>query len=79
MKVSENIANTIDRFPTDFVFTYSDFDIEVSSKDVTHALQLMSENDNAAKVVFNGRNGCQPIQGKSFYLIFLMIVIIFWV
>jgi len=33
MKVSDNIAITVDRLPTDFVFTYSDFDIQVSSKD----------------------------------------------
>ena len=33
MKVSENIANIIDRLPVDYIFTYSDFDMAVNSKD----------------------------------------------
>jgi len=33
MKVSENIANIIDRLPADYIFTYSDFDMAVSNKD----------------------------------------------
>lgn len=51
MKVSENIANTIDRLPTDFVFTYSDFDIQVSSKDaVVKALNRMAASGKISKL-----------------------------
>ena len=51
MKVSENIANTIDRLPTDFVFTYSDFDIQVSSKDaVVKALNRMAAAGKISKL-----------------------------
>jgi len=51
MKVSENIANTIDRLPTDFVFTYSDFDVQVSSKDaVVKALNRMAASGKISKL-----------------------------
>lgn len=42
MKISDIIANTIDRLPTDHVFTYTDFNIEASKKDaVVKALNRM--------------------------------------
>lgn len=51
MKVSENIANTIDRLPIDYIFTYSDFDIEVSSKDaVVKALNRMAASGKISKL-----------------------------
>ena len=51
MKVSEKIANTIDRLPVDYIFTYSDFDIEVSSKDaVVKALNRMAASGKISKV-----------------------------
>ena len=33
MQISENIHNTIDRFPKGYIFTYMDFDIEVNQRD----------------------------------------------
>jgi len=51
MKVSEKIANTIDRFPVDYIFTYSDFDIEVSSKAaVVKALNRMAVAGKISKL-----------------------------
>jgi hypothetical protein len=51
MKVSEIIANTIDRLPVDHIFTYSDFDIEVSSKDaVVKALNRMAASGKISKL-----------------------------
>ncbi len=51
MKVSETIANTIDRLPADYVFTYGDFDIEVSSKDaVVKALNRMAVSGKISKL-----------------------------
>ena len=51
MKVSEKIANTIDRLPVDYIFTYSDFDIEVSSKDaVVKALNRMAASGKISKL-----------------------------
>jgi hypothetical protein len=51
MKVSEKIANTIDRFPVDYIFTYSDFDIEVSSKAaVVKALNRMAAAGKISKL-----------------------------
>jgi hypothetical protein len=51
MKVSEKIANTIDRFPVDYLFTYSDFDIEVSSKaTVVKALNRMAAAGRISKL-----------------------------
>lgn len=42
MKISDTIANTIDRLPTDHVFTYTDFNIDASKKDaVVKALNRM--------------------------------------
>ena len=42
MKISDIIANTIDRLPTDHVFSYTDFNIEASKKDaVVKALNRM--------------------------------------
>jgi hypothetical protein len=32
MKIAELVANTIDRLPSDYVFTYADFNIEVKKK-----------------------------------------------
>jgi len=51
MKVSEIIANTIDRLPTDYIFTYTDFDVEVSSKDaVVKALNRMAASGKISKL-----------------------------
>lgn len=51
MKVSEIVANTIDRLPVDYIFTYSDFDIEVSSKDaVVKALNRMVTSGKISKL-----------------------------
>ena len=51
MKVSEIIANTIDRLPADHIFTYSDFDIEVSRKDaVVKALNRMAASGKISKL-----------------------------
>ena len=51
MKVSEKIANTIDRFPVDYIFTCSDFDIEVSSKSaVVKALNRMAAAGKISKL-----------------------------
>jgi hypothetical protein len=42
MKISEYIANTINRLPTDHVFTYTDFNLDASKKDaVVKALNRM--------------------------------------
>jgi aryl-alcohol dehydrogenase-like predicted oxidoreductase len=42
MKISDIIANTIDRLPTDHVFTYTNFNIEARKKDaVVKALNRM--------------------------------------
>lgn len=42
MKISDLIANTIDRLPTDHVFSYTDFNMEASKKDaVVKALNRM--------------------------------------
>ena len=51
MKISDNIANTIDRLPTDHVFTYTDFNIDVSKKDaVVKALNRMVAAGKIAKL-----------------------------
>ncbi|RKD92644.1 DUF6088 family protein [Mangrovibacterium diazotrophicum] len=51
MKVSDRIANTIDRFPADYIFTYSDFDIEVSNKSaVVKALNRMVATGKISKL-----------------------------
>lgn len=51
MKVSEKVANTIDRLPVDYIFSYSDFDIEVSSKDaVVKALNRMTASGKIRKL-----------------------------
>jgi predicted transcriptional regulator of viral defense system len=51
MKVSEKIANTIDRFPVDYIFTCSDFHIEVSSKAaVVKALNRMATAGKISKL-----------------------------
>ena len=51
MKVSEIVANTIDRLPAGHIFTYSDFDIEVSSKDaVVKALNRMAASGKISKL-----------------------------
>lgn len=42
MKISDLIANTIDRFQTDYIFTYTDFNVQVDRKDaVIKALNRM--------------------------------------
>lgn len=51
MKVSEIIANTIDRLPTDYIFTYTDFEIQVDKKDaVVKALNRMVAAGKIAKL-----------------------------
>jgi hypothetical protein len=51
MKVSDKIANTIDRLPVDYIFTYSDFDIEVISKAaVVKALNRMAASGKISKL-----------------------------
>ena len=51
MKVSEIVANTINRLPTDYIFTYSDFDVEVKSKDaVVKALNRMVASEKISKL-----------------------------
>jgi len=42
MKISDTIANTIERLPTDHVFTYTDFNLDANKKDaVVKALNRM--------------------------------------
>lgn len=51
MKISDIIANTIDRLPTDYIFTYTDFNIEVGKKDaVVKALNRMVVAGRIAKL-----------------------------
>lgn len=51
MKVSDIIANTIDRLPTDYIFTYTDFKVEVEKKDaVVKALNRMVAAGKIAKI-----------------------------
>ena len=51
MKVSENIAFTIDRLPKGYIFTYSDFKTEVTQKEaVIKALNRMVASGKIAKL-----------------------------
>ncbi|MDD4921452.1 MAG: DUF6088 family protein [Bacteroidales bacterium] len=51
MKVSDNVANTIDRLPADYIFTYTDFNIGVEKKDaVVKALNRMVATGKIAKL-----------------------------
>lgn len=51
MKISDYIANTIDRLPTDHVYTYTDFDLEASKNDaVEKALNRMVAAGKIAKL-----------------------------
>ena len=51
MKVSENIASTIDRLPKSYIFTYSDFKTEVTQKEaVIKALNRMVASGKIAKL-----------------------------
>ena len=51
MKVSENIAFTIDRLPKSYIFTYSDFKTEVTQKEaVIKALNRMVASGKIAKL-----------------------------
>ncbi|MEI7677639.1 MAG: DUF6088 family protein [Bacteroidales bacterium] len=51
MKVSQKIAITIDRLPTDYIFTYTDFDIDVRRKDaVVKALNRMAAAGKITKL-----------------------------
>lgn len=51
MKIAGIIANTIDRLPTDYIFTYTDFDVAVSSKDaVVKALNRMAASGKISKL-----------------------------
>lgn len=51
MKVSDKIANTIDRLPVDYIFTSNDFDIEVTSKAaVVKALNRMAASGKISKI-----------------------------
>ncbi|MDD4847172.1 MAG: hypothetical protein PHR53_00155 [Bacteroidales bacterium] len=44
MKIAELLANTIDRMPSDYVFTYSDLNIEVKQKNtVVKALNMPAD------------------------------------
>lgn len=48
MKVSEKIANKIERLPTDYIFTYTDFDIDVRRKDA--AVKALNRMTAAGKI-----------------------------
>lgn len=51
MKTTEYIANTINRFPKGYVFTYEDFRIEVKKKEaVLKALNRMVEAGKISKL-----------------------------
>jgi hypothetical protein len=51
MKVSDNISNTIDRLPTDYIFTFSDFNIQVDNKNaVVKALNRMVASGKISKL-----------------------------
>lgn len=51
MKVTEYIRNTIDRLPKGYVFTYEDFDIDVSKKEaVIKALNRMANSGKIEKL-----------------------------
>jgi len=51
MKISDIVANTIDRFPTDYIFTYTDFNIDVNRKDaVVKALNRMVAKGKITKL-----------------------------
>lgn len=51
MKITDNIANTIDRFPKGYVFTYSDFIEEVNQKEaIIKALNRMVASGKIAKL-----------------------------
>ncbi len=51
MKVSENIAKTIDRLPKGYVFTYADFTAEVKSREaVIKALNRMAASGKIEKL-----------------------------
>jgi hypothetical protein len=51
LKVTEYIANTINRFPRGYVFTYEDFNIEVKKKEaVIKALNRMAKSGNISKL-----------------------------
>lgn len=51
MKITDIIANTIDRLPTDHVFTYADFNVDVSKNDaVVKALNRMVTSGKISKL-----------------------------
>ncbi|MDD4426950.1 MAG: DUF6088 family protein [Paludibacter sp.] len=51
MKISDIVSNTIDRLPFDYVFTYTDFNIEVDKKDaVIKALNRMVASGKISKL-----------------------------
>ncbi|MBU1718361.1 MAG: hypothetical protein KKA07_04750 [Bacteroidetes bacterium] len=51
MKITDIIANKINRFPLDYVFTYDDFDIDVSTRNAfTKALSRMVQDGKIRKV-----------------------------
>lgn len=51
MKISDYIASTIDRLPKGYIFTYADFNTEVSQKEaVIKALNRMVASDKIAKL-----------------------------
>lgn len=51
MKVSENIAFTIDRLPKGYIFTYSDFETEVNSKEaIIKALNRLATSGKIVKL-----------------------------
>jgi hypothetical protein len=51
MKTSDIVANTIDRLPTDYIFTYTDFNIDVKKKDaVVKALNRMAASGRITKL-----------------------------
>jgi len=51
MKIADIIAGTIDRLPTDYIFTYTDFNIEAGKKDaVIKALNRMVAAGRIAKL-----------------------------
>lgn len=51
MKISDIVANTIGRLPTDYIFTYTDFNIDVNRKDaVVKALNRMVASGKITKL-----------------------------
>lgn len=55
MKVSDYIANTINRFPLGYVFTYKDFDIQVNQKEAAIKALNRLVKSNQIKKISKGR------------------------